>query len=118
MRMKKLLLLLMVLLPSLCFAASGVLTAKGKVNGLPINKGESWEVWCDQSKKEINFQNWSNGTLIKCTTRGGMSVNSALNYDVYIDGQHKGNVWIYVKIDGDEIKDLYIKTFYGITYFE
>lgn len=47
-----------------------------------------------------------------------MSVNGALNYDVYIDGQKKCSVWIYVNSNDDEIKDLYIKTFYGKTYFE
>ena len=108
----------MLFLPSLCFAASGVLTAQGNVQGLPIYKGEKWEVWCSSSKDQVELQNWSTSVVIQCKQRGTMSVNGALNYDVYINGNKKCSVWIYVKYNGDQIVNVDIKTHYGTTYFK
>ncbi|MDE6243815.1 MAG: hypothetical protein K2M14_07395, partial [Muribaculaceae bacterium] len=104
--------------PTLCFAASGMLTAKGSVQGLRISKGERWEVWCSSSKEQVDLQNWQTGVIIKCEKSGNMSKNGAYEYKAYIEGKHVGNIWIYVKANGESIYLVDIKTFSGSTRLE
>ena len=116
--MKKILFLLMMFIPVFCFAASGILTSQGGVSSLPISKGQKWEISCDNSKEEIQMVNWNTGDCITFKKTGNMSVNGALNYDSYFKGKNISSVWIYLRINNNNINEMSIKTFYGTTYFK
>lgn len=117
--MKKLIIFILLFIPTVCFAASGVLTSQGNVRGIPISEGQRWEVSCNSSKERIELKNLSNGDVIVFENKGGMVVNGALSYTAYYNGEKKlFNVWIYIRIDGDDVSDLSIKTHYGTTYFK